>query len=266
MISYFDISELSNYDITLFAFAFIMVNAVKPWINLLWIVVLLMLPNYRWKSRIKKSKTLLLIMLLTLLAIFVVEWYGQTFRVDFSDGRMLGNTVDMMGQLSFVLHHIPRTFMVLLGTLYENTLYLNKLGTFGALDLEIPLIGVISPMMLTMGAALNEHESRKLTLQNTAGWGALALIYIGGVLTAQYITYTPVGMVRVLGVQVRYLLPAFLILFLLLSKLFSRVRENVWFGNVIKRNFWLIICVCFALLAAVLLAQHYYIGPVCIVP
>ena len=48
------------------------------------------------------------------------------------------------------------------------------------------------------------------------------VLYTGGVLAAQYITYTPVAMVRVLGVQARYLLPAFLMLFVLLADVYKR--------------------------------------------
>ena len=265
-VSYYCVDELRDRDLALFAVAFVMVNAVKPWINLLWIVVPLILPARVWKARVKKGQIAALAAVLAVGAILAVEWYGRTFRANFTDGRMLGETVSMSGQLGFVLHHIPRTAMVFLGTLYENALYLGKLGTFGALDLNIPLIGLLSPVVLMLSAALSAHERSSLTPRSAAGLGLLTLTYTAGVLAAQYITYTPVGMVRVLGVQTRYLLPAFLMLFVLMAALLSRVLEPARPGSAGARSLCLAVCVGFALLSALLLAQHYYIGPVCIVP
>lgn len=265
-VSYYCVDELHDRDLAVFMVAFVMVNAVKPWINLLWIVVPLILPARVWKARIKKWQLAVLVLVLALGITMAVEWYGQGFRTGFDDGRMLGETVSMGGQLSFVLAHLPRTLMVFLGTLYENVLYLGKLGVFGALDLEIPLVGLLSPVILMLGAALSTHERSSLTPRSAVGLGALTLAYTGGVLAAQYITYTPVGMIRVLGVQTRYLLPAFLMLFVLIAALLSRVLEPVRSGGVKAQALCLSACAGFALLAAVLLAQHYFIGPVCMVP
>ena len=105
-----------------------------------------------------------------------------------------------------------------------------------------------------------------MTPRSAAGLGLLTALYTGGVLAAQYITYTPVGMVRVLGVQTRYLLPAFLMLFVLVSALLSRVLEPARPGGRGAQVLCLCSCSGFALLSAVLLAQHYFIGPVCILP
>ena len=265
-VSYYCVDELRDRDLAVFAFAFVMVNAVKPWINLLWIVVPLILPARVWKARIKKWQLAALALVLALGLIFAVEWYGQSFRVNFDEGRMLGETVSIAGQVSFVLGHIPRTLMVFLGSLYENGLFLTKLGTFGALDLEIPIIGLLSPLALLLGASLSTHERSSLTPRSAMGLGLLTLMYTGGVLAAQYVTYTPVGMVRVLGVQTRYLLPAFLMLFVLVSALLSRVLEPARPGTRGAQALGLFASGGFAVLAAVLLAQHYYIGPVCIMP
>ncbi len=265
-VSYYCVDELRERDLAVFAAAFVMVNTVKPWINLLWIVIPLILPARVWKARVKKWQLAAAALVLALGMILAVEWYGQTFRVNFDEGRMLGETVSMAGQLSFVLAHLPRTLMVFLGSLYENGLFLTKLGVFGALDLEIPVIGLLSPLALLLGAALSTHERSSLTPRSAAGLGLLTALYTGGVLAAQYITYTPVGMVRVLGVQTRYLLPAFLMLFVLVAALLSRVLEPARPGGRGAQMLCLSASSALALLSAVLLAQHYFIGPVCIVP
>lgn len=179
---------------------------------------------------------------------------------------MLGETVNMGEQLRFVLQNLPRTAMVFLGTLYENNLFLGLLGSFGAMDLNIGLVSMLSPVVLAFASALSVHEKSSLTLRPSLGLFGLAVLYTGGVLAAQYITYTPVAMVRVLGVQARYLLPAFLMLFVLLAALLSHVFETTRAGGKKAFHLGLSVCAFFAVLSAVLLAQHYFIGPVCIVP
>ena len=62
-----------------------------------------------------------------------------------------------------------------------------------------------------------------LTPKSAVGLLGLAVFYVFGVMAAQYITYTPVGLPHVAGVQARYLLPAFLMLFVLAAALLSHV-------------------------------------------
>ena len=264
--SYFCVDEIRNKDLVVFLAAFVLMNAVQPWINLLWVVIPLILPARVWKARWKKGQVAAAVLVCAVAVTIGVEWYGQAFRTNYEEVRMLGESVNMAGQLRFVLHNLPRTAMVFLGTLYENNLFLGLLGSFGAMDLNIGIVSMLSPVVLAFASALSVHEKSSLTLRPSLGLFGLAVLYTGGVLAAQYITYTPVAMVRVLGVQARYLLPAFLMLFVLLAALLSHVFETTSAGG--KKSFHLGLSVCsfFAVLSAVLLAQHYFIGPVCIVP
>ena len=193
--------------------------------------------------------------------------YGGAFRFNYPTiGRMLGGDVNGGQQLAFVLRNIPRTIAVFLGTLYENNFYLGQLGTFGMLDLNLPVVGMASLLVLCLGTALSVHEKSSLSPKSAVGLGALALCYIGGVMGALYITYTPVGMVRVLGVQARYLLPAFLMLFVLVSALLSHVLEPRLSGGGKALRLQLWVSGSTAAISAALLAQHYFIGPAYVMP
>ena len=168
----------------------------------------------------------------------------------------------MSGQLSFVLSHLPRTLMVFVGSLYENGLFLTKLGVFGALDLEIPVIGMLSPLVLLLGAALSTHERSSLTPRSAAGLGLLTALYTAaGVLAAPvYHLYSGGNGAGAGGSGRDILLPAFLMLFVLVSALLSRVLEPARPGGRGAQVLCLCSCSGFALLSAVLLAQHYFIG------
>ncbi len=262
--SYYCADEIRKKDVQVFFVSFVLMNAVKPWISLLWLLLPLVLPQKAWKVKAKKWQVALAAIAGAISITLFVEWYGTAMRVNYPEiGRMLGTEVVNGGQqLAFMLQNIPRTIAVFLGTLYENTLYFGQLGIFGALDLEIPMVQLVSVVMLFLATALAVHEKSSLSLRSAIGLGVLAVCYIAAVMAALYITYTPVGMVRVLGVQARYMLPPFLMLLVLLAGLLSHVLEPklAQTDKATKLGLWT--CSAGAMLSGILLAQHYFIGPV----
>lgn len=266
--SYYCKDEIKKWDCIVFLIAFVLMNAVKPWISLLWLALPLVLPKKAWKTSIKKWQLALAGLGSALAVTFFVEWYGTAMRFNYPEiGRMLGSDVVNGGQqLGFVLKNIPRTIAVFLGSLYENVLYLGQLGTFGALDLELPVVQLFSIIALLLATALAVHEKSSLTPRSALGLGLLALCYMGAVMGALYITYTPVAMVRVIGVQARYMLPSFLMFFILLAALLSHVLEPKLAGTAKAENLTLTVSGTVAIISAVLLAQHYFIGPAYYMP
>lgn len=264
--SYYCKDEITDRDVGVFLFAFVMMNSAKPYINLLWLALPLILPRKAWKTRWKKWQVFVAGLVLALGMTFFVTWYGNAFRFHYPTtafDRMLGEgVVDQMGQLRFILSNPLRYLAVMVGTLYENGLFLGQLGTFGWLDLPIPLLDLFSPAVLVFAAALSVHEKSSLRLAPALGLGGLSVVYIAGAITAMYITYTPVGMVRVIGLQARYFLPVFLMLLVLLAALLSHVLEPRLGDGRKPQYVGLGTGAVFGVLGAVLLAQHYFIGPV----
>lgn len=270
--SYYCRDEITDKDVYWFFFAFLMMNSAKPYLNLLWLALPLILPRSAWKTRWKKWQVAAVSLAAALLLTRLVEWYGVAFRANYPDAafdRMLGaEVVSQMGQLRFILGNLPRYAAVMLGTLYENQFFIGQLGVFGWLDLPIPLLNLASPVLLCLAAALSVHEKSSLRLVPAVGLGGLSAVYIAGAMTAMYITYTPVGMVRILGLQARYFLPAFLMLAVLLAALLSRILEPRLSRDGRQRalSLGLWASAGFAATGAVLLFQHYFIGPVYLLP
>ena len=69
-------------------------------------------------------------------------------------------------------------------------------------------------------------------------------------------------MVRVIGLQARYFLPVFLMLLVLVAALLSHVLEPKLAGTGKALNVALVTAGGTAVLGAVLLFQHWFIGPV----
>lgn len=261
--SFYCKDEITDKDIVVFFAAFVMMNIAKPYINLLWILLPLVLPKSAWKTRFKKWQVAAVSVATALALTRFFEWYGVAFRSNYPDFGRVSGGANMLEQLQFILQNPLRFLAVLAGTLYENNFYIGQMGTFGALDMPIAFINVASPFVLLFAAALSTHEKSSLKLKPALGLGTLSVAYIGAALSALYITWTPVGMVRVIGFQARYLLPAFLMLFVLLAALLSHVLEpRLVAGQKKPLNLTLGVSASFAVISAILLFQHYFIGPV----
>ncbi len=259
--------SLTKKDLICFFAVFVGMNIIKPWISLLFLAVPYLIPAAAWQSlqqgkKVKKWLYGVTCVSGALVATALVAWYGNAFRTNYEAvERMLGSTVNGGEQLVFILSNPLRYIAVMLGSLYENDFYIGQLGTFGSLDLPITFLNMLSPMVLLLGAVLAANRKNTLRPLPALGLGALSICYIGGLLTALYITYTPVGMVRIIGLQARYFLPVFVMFGILLaaglSKLLAPTADEAR-SNAIA--FWT--CSAFGLIGGVLLFQHYFIGPV----
>ena len=262
--TFFFQKEWHNRDAVVFCATFLVMNTIKPWLNLLWLAVLLFVPKDGWQVRLRRWQVVVLCIAGAVLASRFVDWYGAAFRYNYGTiGRQLGETVDQVGQLKFVLSNPLRYLAVLAGTLYENDWFLGQLGVFGALDLPIGMVNLLSPVLLALGAALSVSGAKAKTVRplEPAGLGLWGLVYLAGALTAMYITWTPVGMVRVVGFQARYLLPTFLVWGAAAAQGLSHCLTLRTDPERAERMA-LYLSMGLALLGGVLLLQHYFIGPV----
>ncbi len=250
------------------------VNIGKPYLNLLWAVLLLAAPAgpqphaARWRRRLLAAGAAAVA---ALAVTAFVEWYGSPLLSPFCRNypafipRQGGEAVDGGAQLGFILANPLRFVAAALGTLYENEFFVGRLGLFGALDLPVPLLSLTGPLALAAAALLSAGPEQGLGRRRTAALGVFGLVYAAGAMTAMYITYTPVGMVRIVGLQARYFLPVFLALgFGAAAALRRALRPALpaqraealalpFFGG-------------YAALGALLLFQHYFVGPFYTVP
>ena len=264
--SFYCKDEILDKDILVFIAAFLMMNLAKPYISLLWLVLPLVLPRTAWKTRVKKWQLAAGCLVGGLALGKLFDWYGTAFRFNYPYvGRQIEGAAELP-QLLAILANPFRYAAVLLGSFYENDFFLGQLGLFGALDLEVPFISFVSPLVLLFAAALSVHEKSSLRPLPAFGLGALSIVYMAGAATAMYITSTPVGMIRIIGLQARYFLPAFLMLFVLVAALLSHVLEpRLASGGAKAQRVALGVSAVVGALGAVLLFQHYFIGPVYVI-
>lgn len=247
-----------NGEMLLYLAAFGWANMAKPWINLLWLALPLLLEKKNWRAPLKKWQFAAVSLLLALGINALVEWYGNAFRQNYGTiGRMLDG-VDQLPQLQFVLSNPLRFAAVLLGTLYENDFFIGQLGIFGNLDLPISFINTTAGAMLLLGALLGESRKGQTGLLGRAGAAVWGVVYAAGCMAAMYITYTPVGMIRVIGLQARYFLPVFLLALWALAEALGQKPRSASKNQ----NLALGVFAGYAALSGLLVFQKMFIGPV----
>ena len=117
-------------------------------------------------------------------------------------------------------------------------------------------------LFVLLAAALLCTPSADVLGRRRTGWlSAFGLVYAVGAMTAMYITYTPVGMVRIVGLQTRYFLPVWLLAVLAAAALARRALAPRLTAEK-AAAFSVRLCGWYAFAGAVLLFQHYFVGPV----
>lgn len=246
----------------LYAAACVFANGTKPYLNLLWVVLSLVVAKPDWKAKGSRPVWAGICAAGSLALTVFVEQYGVLMRHNYGTiARQGGAAVNGGQQLGFILSNPLRYIAVLLGTLYENDGFLGQLGLFGWKDLPVSFLSMTGPLVLLAAALLCAPRGNALGRRRTGWLAAFAALYGIGAMTAMYITYTPVGMVRIVGLQTRYFLPLWLLLAVGLAALARRALRPALTE---KRAEALALPLCggYAFVGAVLLFQHYFIGPV----
>lgn len=237
------------------------VSVAKPYLNLLWVTLVLLVPLRAWHAKGRCWQWSLGCLAGALAATMATETYGRVMRYNYPViARQGGEAVGGMEQLIFVLTNPLRSMATFWGTLCENEFFIGQLGLFGWKDLPIQALNLLGPVMLLGAALLCSPQTPALGRRRCAGLGAFAALYGLGAIAAMYITYTPVAMVRVVGLQARYFLPVFLVLVLLAAPLLRRLLAP---ALPVARAEQLAVPLfgAHALFGAVLLFQHYFVGP-----
>lgn len=270
-LSYFAISlfckeKIYQKDIVLFGLAVVLGYYIKQ-TSIVLAAVLLLVPKTRWKTKWNPWVAFGVILAASLGFAYIMQYIDfNILRVNWPDAtlpRGSGENANVTEQLAFMLRNPFRFVSTALLTMYEEAGFLFKLGLFGATDMLIPLVSGLSVLSMCAGGALGIQQ--KEDTKNGGAWGLFlaAMLYAAAVMAGMYVAETDVGSIRIVGVQPRYFLPVFLLLFMLASILLGKaVQPRLASSHAAQRTeavtLWIAAGV--ALLAGILLFQNYFIG------
>lgn len=113
-------------------------------------------------------------------------------------------------------------------------------------------MNLTGPLVLLLAALLAAAQPKRAdafpTRRRVGGVALLALVYAAGAMAAMYITYTPVGMVRIVGLQARYFLCVWLALLPALAVLLRKTIRPAITEEKVEAAITPL-CACYAVLA-----------------
>ncbi|MBR5252171.1 MAG: DUF2142 domain-containing protein [Oscillospiraceae bacterium] len=199
---------------------------------------------------------------LCVLAAFVVVYLGTSMSVSLlSNYGEIPRTMSDSNpaeQLKFILSNPLRYFVVFLDTLRNNSFFLSSGGLFGWIDVDIKIVSFATPVVLMLNTFKNAHRLDKRDVPMTAMFFATALLTYGVVLTGMYMSWTPVTLPQVIGLQMRYLFPAFMGILLVVAQwanLYTKqpAKQDAGQMSAVWTSF------VFALVSSMLLFAAYYL-------
>jgi uncharacterized membrane protein len=123
-----------------------------------------------------------------------------------------------MGQLDFTLQHPINYLNTILHTFIINAqpYLIEFVGTFGWLEIALPIILVIIYIIVIVIASIVDKNSLKISSKYKTVSFLIFISIAIAVATFDYLTWTPVGTNEIFGIQGRYFIPTAPLLLLLL--------------------------------------------------
>ena len=193
---------------------------------IVFILLLILLPKKRWNLKIKRWQFAVIV-----LGVFVFVYKGMGILVALlSNYGVIERTMidsNPMQQLLFILKNPLRYIVVFLDTMRNNSFFIFTGGLFGWIDVDIKLISNLTPLVLLLAAVKNAPQLKKEDFNRVAVFFATAVLTYGVCATGMYLSWTPVTLPQIIGLQMRYFIPAFMGLLLAVS---------YWLRNYIKTD------------------------------
>ena len=218
------------------------------------------IPKDKWRVKFKDRNISRLVYLVFTFIVLAIVYEGMAVYVQrFSNYGEIPRTMsdtDPMAQLMFILKNPLRYVAVFVDTLKNNAFFLFSGGSLGWIDVNLPLINYFTPIVVLMATIKQANVFEKTDMGKTVAFFICSILTYGVAMTGLYLSWTPVTLPQIIGLQMRYMYPAFMGFAMVLGQYFStRTDKNV------KKSDYSCICTsyAFSIIAAVLMLIVYYL-------
>ena len=218
------------------------------------------IPKEKWQVEFRNKKINRLIYLVFAVLVFFLFYQGMGLYVSaFSNYGVIPRTMadsNPMEQLIFVIKNPLRYAAVFVDTLKNNAFFLFSGGSLGWLDVNLPLINYLTPVIVLLCCVKQAEVFDKKDMGKTAMFFICGILTYGVALTGLYLSWTPVTLPQIIGLQMRYVYPAFMGFCMVIGQYFStRTARNVKNTDTscVRTNY------IFSILAVVLMLIVYYL-------
>lgn len=227
-------------------------------------IVFILLPlavdREKWQVNFKDKKMGRVAALALCTACLLAVYFGMSAYVAaFSNYGEIERTMehtDAAAQLLFIIRNPLRYASVFFDTLLNNSFFLFSMGLLGWIDVNLPLVNYTAPLLLIFCAFEQAGKIKKEDRKKIAFFLACSLLTYGVVMTGLYLSWTPVTLPQIIGLQMRYFYPAFMGFCLGVAWYFSRRTQAEKPG---RDRLCAGCCYAFTLISAALMLTAYYL-------
>lgn len=222
--------------------------------------LLLCVSGGQWQVTVKDKKVNKLVAVVVCAFIMFLLYTGMGLYVKmFSNYGVIERTMsdtDPMAQLVFILKNPFRYAAVFFDTLKNNSFFLFSGGLLGWLDVNLPLVNYLSPIVVLFCCVRQAQVFEKKDAKKTAMFFVCSVLTYCVSMTGLYLTWTPVTLPQIIGMQARYVFPAFMGFCMVVGQYFSsKVSEKAEKSDLSC----ITIGYVFSLTAAVMMLIVYYL-------
>ncbi|MBP0980278.1 MAG: DUF2142 domain-containing protein, partial [Oscillospiraceae bacterium] len=154
------------------------------------------IPKEKWTVQLKDKNISRLVYLAFSLFVFVLFYKGMEIYVQlFSNYGEIPRTMsdsNPMEQLIFVLKNPLRYVAVFADTLKNNAFFLFSGGLLGWIDVNLPLINYLTPVVVLLACTKQAGVFEKTDMGKTVAFFICSILTYGVVMTGLYLSWTPV--------------------------------------------------------------------------
>lgn len=251
--------EFDSIKAVVFALCLSVLTACKR-TYIVFFLLVLCIPRDRWKIKFKNKNISRFVYLAFTFGVMVLFYKGMEIYVQrFSNYGEIPRTMsdtDPASQLMFILKNPLRYAAVFVDTLKNNAFFLFSGGLLGWMDVNLPLINYLTPVIVLMACVKQAGVFEKADISKTTVFFICSILTYGVAMTGLYLSWTPVTLPQIIGLQMRYMYPAFMGFVMVIGQYFStKVDKKAY-----KSDYS---CICtsyvFTIIAAVLMLIVYYL-------
>ncbi len=164
--------------------------------------------HYKDKKLNFLNISIISVAIISLIYLFVAFYSNVFATFDILERTM--SESNPIQQLKFIISNPVRYFSVFMHSMIANDFFIFKSGLIGAIDLNIPLINALTPLLLAYCCIGQANLVKKKDAKLVLGLFITAILTYVVSATGLYISWAPVTLPEIIGLQMRYFTPGFM--------------------------------------------------------
>ncbi len=189
----------------------ILIVSKASYVVMLPLVLFVPKQNYCVKLKNRNISKVVIFVFSSIIAVIIYQFMALYVQL-FSNYGVIERTMDSTNpaqQLTFILQNPLRYMVTFVDVLIDNSFFMFSAGLFGWLDANLNIISNLTVILVMVIIFKHSGVFKKEDKSIVFGFALNAILTYGVVVTGLYLSWSPVGHIDIIGLQMRYFIPAF---------------------------------------------------------